>query len=436
MKDRAVAGSPGSSTAGQHPIHLWVVNQYAAKFPGPGLTRHHFLAGAMRTDGVATTIVSDNPALRGHADRHPRVEDTPEARFVWLWTRRYSGNGVGRVVNMIGFVAAAVRWGWNPRQHDAEPPDVVVGSSPQLFAALGGWILARRHRVPFVLEIRDLWPESLIAILGMSRRHPLVIALAAVEKFLYRRSDHIVGVLDGIGDYVKMRAGRRAAPVTWVPNGVPLDALPQPSPLPQPGNEFRVVYAGSHGPPNGLDTLLEAARLLEADAAEAGPAIRIDLYGDGASKKDLIEYARSHGLRSVHFHNPVSRTEIFTVFAGADAVVSLLPPIYLWRFGISPNKLFDYFAAARPVVLAVDSPGDPVSRADAGLKATAQDPIGLAAALRRMSTTPWSERQAMGRRGREYVTAHHDMSVLGPRFAAVLREAVQRRSGLAQRRSR
>ncbi len=425
---------PAPTAPAPAPMTTWIVNQYAARFPGAGLTRHHFLADAIRTHGVTTTIIAEDPALRGHPDHAPRVQDAAGVRFVWLRTRRYSGNGVGRVVNMLGFVGSAVRWGWDPARHDQQPPDVVVGSSPQLFAALGGWILARRHRVPFVLEIRDLWPESLIAILGLSRRHPLVLALAAVEKFLYRRSDEIIGVLEGVADYVRMRAGRRAASITWIPNGVPLDALPAPGPPAAGGDAFRVVYAGAHGPPNGLRILLDAARLLKGEAPPsessgtgspvAGLPIRIDLYGDGVSKRELIDYARASGLHSVHFHAPVARTEVFRILAGADAVVAVLPALYLYRFGFSLNKLFDYFAAARPVVLAADAPGDPVARAGAGISVTAKDPADLAAALRAMAATPLDERAAMGRRGREYAAAHHDMAVLGARFASVLRRAV------------
>ena len=428
-RPRVAHPSPSASSGGPDPapISLWVINQYAAKYPGPGLTRHHFLAGAMQPLEVTTTIISDSPALRGAADHRARVEQLPDARFVWLPTRPYSGNGLGRIINMAGFSRSVLRWGWNPQPGDKRP-DIILGSSPQPFSALAGWILARRHGIPFVFEVRDLWPESLVAILGMNRRHPLVMVIGALEKFLYRNSDHIIGVLDGVGDYVRMRVGRKAAPVSWIPNGVPLQELPDPRPLPEPGDEFRVVYAGSHGPPNGLDTLLKAAEVLESELAGSGPKIRIDLYGGGASKDELVAYARSRGLSSVHFHDPVSRNEIFERLAEADATVALLPGTYLWRFGISPNKLIDYFAAARPVVLAVDAPSDPVTRANAGIKAEAQNPADLAATLREMATIPFEDRRAMGERGRAYAAANHDMPVLGEKFAAVLRTSIAKRT--------
>jgi glycosyltransferase involved in cell wall biosynthesis len=440
MEPDAPAGSGASATPD---LHLWIINQYASSYPQSGWTRHHFLARFMRPCGIATTIVTDAAIRPGgrRAEGSPAESSTgasvsagpgpDDPRFLWLPTRPYSGNGVGRMINMLGYAWSALRAGLRPSRNGLPAPDVVIGSSPQPFAALAGWLIARRHRVPFVLEIRDLWPESLVAILGVRRYHPIVLLLGAIEKFLYARSDRIVGVLDGVADHVAMRVGRKAPQTTWIPNGVALDVMPEATPLGEPGAEFHVVYAGAHGPPNSLDTLLRAAELLEAEEAADpdAPAFRFDLYGDGAVKSELTAYAERHGLRSVHFHDPVPKDEVFRILAGADAVVLLLPRLYLWRFGISPNKIVDYLAAGRPVILAVDSPGDPVTRAGAGIKATAQDPADLAAKIRRMAALPIEERRAMGERGRAYVREHHDMPILARRLAEVIRDVIAAQAG-------
>lgn len=375
----------------------------------------------MRQRRVTTTIIADKPELRGNPDRAARTEDVDGTRFVWLRTRAYRGNGVARVINMFDFVRGAISWGW--RRDRAEKPDVILGSSPQLFAALAGWILAQRHRVPFVLEIRDIWPESFVAILGMSRRHPLVMVLGWVEKFLYRRSDRIVGVLAGVGDYVRMRAGLRSAPVTWIPNGVPLVTWPAATPIPEDKDEFRVVYAGSHGPPNGMQTLLEAAQWLQQHPEPAARPIRFDLYGSGVLKPQLMAYAKKNRLTAVHFHDPVPRTEVLDILARADALTAVLPSLYLYRFGTSLNKMFDYLAAGRPIVMATDEPDNIVDRARAGVTASTQSPAQFAMALRAVAALPRADRQAMGDAGVVYVREHHDMAELGDRLATVLREA-------------
>ncbi|MEO7124562.1 MAG: glycosyltransferase family 4 protein [Nakamurella sp.] len=405
--------------------NVWMLNHYAKKFPMAGGTRHHGLARGLHRHDMDTTIFTAEEVTG--APNRSDGEPSDGVTFVQVPTRSYQGNGLGRILNMAGFAWRTTRLGWHPERHGLTSPDVVIGSTPHPFAALAAWAIARHHHVPFILEVRDLWPESMVAILGMSRRHPLVLVLGAMEKFLYSHADRIVGVLEGIGDHAQMRVGRRAPEVTWVPNGVSMALLPDVTPVTPPGGEFRVVYTGSHGPPNSLDTVLAAAEILQHDDDSSLPPIRFDLYGDGVVKKQLIKDAQRRGLTNVHFHDPVPKDEVYRILAGADATVLLLPRLYLWRFGISPNKLFDYLAAARPTILAVDAPGDPVTKASAGFTATGEDPVDLAAKIRQLRALPLVERQAMGMRGREYVAANHDMPRLADRLAAAINSTTRRR---------
>lgn len=410
---------------------VWMFNHYAKRFPMSGGTRHHALATGLAARGMATTVFS---AEAVDTVTEPAGENVA---FVRIPARAYQGNGLGRILNMLGFAARAYRWGRHPERHGLARPDVVIGSTPHPFAALAAWAVARHHRVPFLLEVRDLWPESMVAILGMRRWHPLVLVLGALEKFLYSHADRIIGLLQGIADHAAMRVGRKAPPVTWVPNGVDLSLLPDVTPVTEPGDEFVVVYAGSHGPPNSLDTVLDAAELLAAsDAAESDgahdgaagaghlPPVRFDLYGDGVVKPTLVADARRRGITNVHFHDPVPKREVYRILAEADAAILLLPKLYLWRFGISPNKLFDYLGAARPVVLAVDAPGDPVTTAHAGFTAVGQDPADFAAKIRALRALPLAERQAMGERGRAYVEENHDMPRLAEKLAAAIEATI------------
>lgn len=397
---------------------VWILNHYAKKFPMSGGTRHHALGRGLARHDMATTVLSAE-AVDGDLD-----SSADGVRFVRVAARPYRGNGLGRMINMAGFAWRAYRLGRRPDRHGLARPDVVIGSTPHPFAALAAWGIARHHRVPFVLEVRDLWPESMVAILGMSRWHPLVIALGMIEKFLYSRADHLIGILDGVGDHARMRVGRRAPAMTWIPNGVDIALLPDAAPVDATGDEFRVVYTGSHGPPNSLDTVLDAAELLQADPGT--PPVRFDLYGDGVVKSALVADARRRRLTNVHFHDPVPKDEVYRILAGADATILLLPKLYLWRFGISPNKLFDYLAAKRPVVLAVDAPRDPVTLARAGFTAIGEDPQDLAAKLRALRALPLEERRAMGERGRAYAAANHDMSRLADRLADTIRDVLAR----------
>lgn len=412
-------------------IHLWMVNQYATKPPSVGETRHYLLARSMRPLGVETTILAaesaDNPRLADPSRRvrkETRIESTPDVTIAWLPARRYQGNGLGRIINMAGFAVTLLRRGLSPQRHGLTAPDIIVGSNPQPFASLAGWILSRRHRVPFVFEVRDLWPDSLVGILGVSRRHPLVLLFGAIEKFLYRHSAALVGVLNGVGTHARQRVGTAAPAFTWIPNGVALDTLEQPGPLRPPDEEFRVVYAGTHGPPNCMHTLLEAARELQEHPRPDDPKFRFDLYGDGISKPELVKYAQRHHLSSVRFHDPVPKDQVFGLLTEGDALVVLFRKLDLYRYGVSPNKLFDYLAAARPIVLALDSEHDPVTAAGAGLRANAEDATDVADKLRQLAHTPRDERATMGENGRLFAQKNHDMPVLAARYVDVLKGAL------------
>ncbi len=437
-------------TASGDALTLWLVNQYVNKYPDAGFTRHHLLAHAMSSDGVDTTIFTaanagpHKQSPGGRRPRQARAETALDTRFVWLPAHDYTGNGLGRIINMVGFGLSVVRHGWNVRRYGVRPPDVVLSSDPQPFASLAGWVLARRYRVPFVYEVRDIWPESLVQILGVPRYHPLVVLFDWMEKFLYRRSSLLVGVLPGIGEHVRARVGRKAPPFVWVPNGIAVETIPglkaaaavpaEPAPVEPapdqpaaaPAEEFVIVYAGAHGPPNSLDTIIDAAQILENSAGETGIRVRFDLYGSGVSKEDLIEEVRRRGLTSVHFHDPVPKSRVVDLVRAADASIITYRSIDLYRFGVSPNKVFDYLAAGRPVIVALDAPNDPIALAHAGVFARAEDPADLAAVIRSLAAMPAADRDRIGRSGQRYVCENHDMAELGRRLANALRGTVAR----------
>lgn len=466
--DTPADGGPAGSQPDRAPTELWLVNQYATSYPNAGFTRHHLLARAMHPLGVTTTIFaaanSGPHKQNSNAGAPPpkiRLETALDTRFAWLPARDYSGNGLGRIINMVGFGLTVVRRGWRPERYGMRPPDAVIGSDPQPFATFAGWVLARRHRVPFLIEVRDIWPESLVEILGVPRYHPLVVLFDLMEKFLYRRSTAIVGILPGVGEHVRERIGTNAPPFVWVPNGVAINetsgdgagangiaeatgedgsgddgSTVAASTEHPPAAEFVIVYAGAHGPPNSLDTIVEAARILETSAPAPVP-VRFDFYGSGVSKDDLIAQVRRLGLTSVHFHDPVPKSAVVDVVRNADASIITFRRIELYRFGVSPNKVFDYLAAGRPVVVALDAPDDPIALAHAGAFARAEDPEDLARTIRSLIEMDPEQREEMGRNGQRYVRANHDMTELGRRLAAGVREAITAfRSRSGRRRPR
>lgn len=395
-------------------LRVWCVNQNALPPDAAGGTRHVHLASSLKAQGVEMTVVaapihySTGRAFRTSAGRAFWSEDVGGVSFVWI-DQKERGFGLNeRFRAMLSFTrrVQSGRWaegrGW---------PDVVVGSSPNLFAAWGAQRLAARHGVPFVLEVRDVWPQSIVDVAGVSPWHPGIIAMRRLERFLYRQADAIVTLLPDAGDHVRRNGG---TVVTWVPNGVPLGDAPAPR---SPGMPVRVIYAGAHGPANALGAVVKAARQVHQTH---GDDVVFEFYGDGPLKEALRKVA--NGIDTIQFYDSVPRHEIPAVLASADVLIANMLNIGLYRHGISFNKLFDYFAAGRPIVFGTQASNDPVTASGGGISVTANDPTALADAVRRLADASEDERQAMGSRGRAYVEANHQMDMLAARFASVLRK--------------
>ncbi|MEW5825439.1 MAG: glycosyltransferase family 4 protein [Candidatus Bipolaricaulota bacterium] len=405
---------------------VWIVNHYAQGPDLPGGTRHYELARRLADRGWTVTLIASSfhHATRTQSASSPRrgrVEQTDGLSILWVPSRTsYRVNDASRATNMLEFALRARLLGCSRLGRAIPQPDVVVGSSPHLFAAWAAAGLAARFRVPFVFEVRDLWPETIVQMGVLPRRHPIVCALAVIERRLYRRAAQIVSLLPSIGDYLRP-LGIATDNLAVVPNGVDLAAFAARPQRPLVG-PLRVVYVGAHGPANGLGNILSAAANL-ADGIE----VEFHLTGSGPEKAALVERARTEGLASVHFHDAVPKSGVPEILAGADVLLLNYARIGIGKYGISPNKLWEYMAAARPVVFAHEAAEDPVQAAQCGLSVPPEDPDALAAAIAQLAAMSAEERQAMGERGRAYVAAHHDWDLLAARLAGVLEGVIARR---------
>jgi glycosyltransferase involved in cell wall biosynthesis len=411
-------------------MKILLVNHYAFPPTQPGGTRHHVLAKALMAMGHRPAIAASG---FDHITRTDRLGSGEASRrevhggvpYVWLRTPAYHGSGgAARLWNMLAFARAVEH---QLTRHLDGCPDVIVGSSPHLFGAQASLRLARRLKVPFVLEIRDVWPQSLIDVMGVSRWHPLVWIMARIERELYREADHIVTLLPGIGPRVAERGGDPGA-ITWVSNGVDLDLLP-PVAEPKERDTFTFMYAGSHGRTNALDVLVDAAALLQARRLPR--QLNLMLLGTGPEKPRLEARAKALGLTALTFLPPVPKLEVYGVLAQADAFLVSSADSSLWQMGISFNKLYDFMAMARPTVIGLDCPNNPIAEAGCGITVRPGDPTAMAAGMERLLALGPEARREMGRRGRAYVEANFDSRILAARFESALREGVLSRSGRA-----
>lgn len=404
-------------------MNIWIVNHYALPPSQAGGTRHYTLAKALRQLGHNVIIwassfnhwTKEDQLKSGEAYRLEPIEGVP---FFWIRTPSYKGNSLARMWNMAVFAYRMWRLG---KVAGLEKPDVIIGSSPHLFAALAAERLAARFRVPFILEVRDLWPQTLIDLGNFSPRHPFIVLLERIERHLYRKAAAIITLLPGAKEHM---AGKGADPsrIVWIANGIDLELVPPPQP---PGSEgpFTVMYAGAHGLANGLELALDAACCLEQEGW--GERVRFRFIGDGPEKPNLMKKAQCLGLHSVSFEDPVPKKAVYRLLQEADAFLLILRDSPLFRWGISPNKLFDFLSQARPVIFCVNTPFNPVEEVKAGVTVSPANPEALADAIKRLALLSPEERWSMGLRGRKYVEKHHSLNRLANKLEEVLTHAAE-----------
>jgi glycosyltransferase involved in cell wall biosynthesis len=405
-----------------------MVNQYAVPPGQAGPTRHYSFARELILRGHEVTVIAssfDHVCRReAHLDageRH-RYEVHDGVPFLWLRTPAYQGNDILRVINMLAF--AGHLWPFFPLGKPAKP-DVIIGSVPPIFSAAGALGLAHRLRVPFVLEVRDLWPQSLIDFWNVSPTHPGVLLLRAIESYLYLHSRRIITLLPRSIDYFVER-GRSREKVLWVPNGVDLNLVSPPTQPPE-NDAFTVMFIGNHGLAYGLDVLLDAAALLMREDAEV--PVRFRLIGDGPEKKRLQARVERERIRTVRFEDPVPKRRVYEILQEADAFLMILRDVPVFRWGTSPNKVFDYLASGRPIIFCGGATFDPIVEAKAGISVPPGDAGHLAKALMDLAKMPGERRMEMGRRGRRQVEEDFSVGKLAARLERVLFEVVTESRG-------
>ncbi len=401
-------------------MHILLIHQAFAALDEPGGTRHHELARYLAAnDHRVTVIASPVSYLTGTAatGRVPWVAEQdggPGVRILRAYTyAALHRSFVHRVLAFFSFMFSSFVVGLG-----VGDVDLVWGTSPPIFQGVTAWALARLKRARFLFEVRDLWPAFAVAV-GVLR-NPLLIRLSEwLERFLYRRADRLMINSPGFREHVTSRGARRVA---LVPNGADTRMFdPQAR-----GETFRqrhglegkfvALYAGAHGLSNDLDVLLDAAARLRDQ-----PEIVIVLLGDGKEKPRLVARAQQMGLENVRFLPPVPKTGMGEALAAADACIGILKPVELYKT-VYPNKIFDYMAAGRPVVLAMEGViREVVQGAGAGTAVPPGDAAALARAVRSLHANPAKARE-MGLAGRRYVEQHFDRGVLAEQLQRVIEE--------------
>lgn len=413
-------------------MHILLIHQAFATTEEAGGTRHFELARCLVERGHRVTIIASSVNYLsgkphsagpiGKAKIHWVEREQAGERLTILRAYIYPAlhrSFFHRVLSFISFMVSSLIIGLQVRS-----VDLVWGTSPPIFQAWTAWLLARLKRVPFLFEVRDLWPAFAVQV-GVLHQPILIWASTRLERFLYRHADRVMVNSPGFIDHVTTQGARR---VELIPNGAD-PAMFDPA---ANGAEFReryslgsnfiALYAGAHGLSNDLGVVLEAAQLLRSRSD-----IRFVFVGDGKDKPALMAQAQALELSNVVFSPPLPKNEISQALAAADACIAILKPIPLYATTY-PNKVFDYMAAGRPVILAIDGViRQVVESGHAGIAVCPGDSRALAQAVENLADSP-DRGKEMGRSGRRLVEERFSRAESALKLA-LLMEEMQRQNG-------
>jgi glycosyltransferase involved in cell wall biosynthesis len=372
-------------------------------------------------DVTVVTCAPNHPFGRVYDGYHNlpwQVESIDGILVIRLWTFLAPNEGVcKRITNYASYMlVAALAAPFLPRPH------VVISTSPQFFCGLAGYVVSRVHRAPWVLEIRDLWPDSITAV-GALRNAWAIRLCERLEAWAYRKADKIVTATDSFRTHIGARAA--ADKIVVVKNGVDLEQFGRPERDQGLARElgvegrFTAAYFGTHGMAHGLDVVLRAAVLLRND-----PRIVFLLVGDGAERRGLQAMRRELGLTNVVMLEQQPREHMPALWGLADVGLVLLRKSDVFKMVI-PSKIFEAMGAGRPIVLGVEGEArEIVERAGCGIPVEPEHPEQLAAAVQYLAERP-ELACAMGAKGLACVAREYDRRVLAARLADVFAELVR-----------
>ena len=408
-------------------MRILVLSHYFVPENNAPAARVHSMAREWVRAGHEVKVITCVPNVpngvpyEGYRNRLCQRERVDGIETVRVWTYLAANKGTARrSLNFLSYLLTGTLAGLA-----AGRPDVVIATSPQFFAAWAGLAVARAHRAPFVLEIRDIWPESITTVeamgAGLATR-----ALEALERRLYAWSPHIVTV----GDGYRRRLVEKGVPgekIDVVTNGFEDELFSPRSPDPAVrrawgvrDDQFVCIFAGTIGMASGLGVVLRAARLLK-DKGRAD--IAFVLVGDGAVREELEAEARVQGLDNVVFTGLQPRGRLPGLLAAADACLVHFRKAELFT-SILPSKFFEDAAMAKPVVLGFRGDAEQMVReADCGLVFEPDDEAGLVDALERLADDPELARR-LGANGRDYVLPRFERRRLAADYLRLLESVV------------
>lgn len=356
---------------------VWIVNHSSIPPELGGLNRHHYFSKYLSKNCFDVKIITSSAIhnskinIIDKADKNVyKVKVFGGVEYTFVKTSSYKGNGISRIKNLIEFPKKLKKL-----FRQLGKTDIIYTSSPSPFAAAQAIRLAKRMKVPVILEVRDLWPETIVVLKGLSKKNPVIWLMYKLEKWMYKKADRLVFTFEGGIDYIKERKWENdidISKISNINNGVDIEEFKANQSKifedEELGNSklFKVVYTGSIRLSYGLKNVIDAAKIIKEEMSD----IKFLLYGDGNEKDDLEAMCQEKGLDNIVFKGRVEKDKIPYILSCADITlihVNKKSAKELGRYGMSNNKLFDYLASGKPIVSNYQANYDIVKRYNCGV---------------------------------------------------------------------
>jgi glycosyltransferase involved in cell wall biosynthesis len=298
-----------------------------------------------------------------------------------------------------------------------ENPDVIIASSTYPLDNYPAYKLAKKSNAKYVYEVHDLWPLSPMELGGYSRYHPFILLMQCAENFAYNHVDKVVSILPHSKQHM-IDHGLREEKFVHIPNGISLNKKGYVETINEdiqariPRDKFIVGYTGTFGLSNSLHTLFEAASIIRKEHI----GIFFILVGKGPEKERLLGLKKSLILDNLIIIDAVPHDQIQSVVVCFDVCVITWNRRSLYQFGVSPNKIFDYMYAGKPIVQAIEAGNDIVSAAQCGVTVEPENPQAIADGILKLYRMSREEREKLGDNGKRYVLANHTYNILAKQF--------------------
>lgn len=405
---------------------IWYCHPYAGS-PHEGMSyRPYYLAKYWKKIGHQAYVISSS---FHHLLHHPKeqkdaivLQEIEGVDYIRLKTPAYHNNSFKRILNMLSFA-------WKIKSNEKKlleitgKPNVIIASSSHPFHYLSLYRIAKKHQIPFIFEVRDLWPSSLIELLKLKPWHPLIILLGLIEKHAYNHADGVVSLLENAQPYMVSK-GLNPEKFFYIPNGTDCEIQDEenlPKALKNTIHElkkqkkFLIGYAGAVGVPNAMEYFIQAMGMIQI----SHPHIHALLVGQGQQKSALMDYCKKNQIHNVCFFEPIPKTQVYYFLKKMDLLYLGWQDSPLYQHGVSPNKIFDYMLAGRPILESGGALDSLINKAKCGKNCKAADSPHIAKTLIEISQKNNKIRLHLGESAKKYVLKHHNYQIISQQYSKI-----------------